>query len=628
VTWDNRDETVKTLPSRRRSEERNLAGADLLLLADQPLAEGERDRLGFGVYTEALASLIDDPNTDTPLTIAISAPWGAGKTSLAKMVEARLKDLRGRAGEPQHIFCWFHAWLHDDAPHLGAAFAADVARTISPRRPLYRRLAAPLPTAMLNPAQRWRRRLEIAGLALLPAAAVATAVVVVDSLRHLLESKLGLPKTEGASGALASTWIGLLALFAGWSKIRGAAQSAVAFIDNPGSEAARGSMAEVREQLRKLIEEATLGGQRRLVIFVDDLERCRPPRGIEICEVASQLLGHTHVITVLLGDMDVVAASAQQRYAGIEEAALARQDKASLERISEYGRLYLEKIVQIQFDLPAARHERIRSMLLSNHDGREVKEGSSDTAETTATPTGAVFVDPTQLAIFAGVAATMVVTIIPALGLFPDWLFVALLSVTAGIVPFSIGLVGSRRTAQKRQKVERIDKEVRQNIEAGVDDVAELEEKVLHSEALRGQDQGLVLERARRQTTESDLRKAEEELMKYVPALPRKVKRMVNHLRLLLRMAAAQRQLGEQSGPSPLHLAKWLVLQERWPLLCRAVELDPRVLAKLERAAESRNLFTAALKDAEISTAPSPELLRFLRSRPRIGRRARELVFL
>jgi hypothetical protein len=61
------------------------------LLADTPIEQDEQDRLGFTAYADALAGLLDDPATSTPLTVAITGPWGSGKTSLAKMVEARLQ---------------------------------------------------------------------------------------------------------------------------------------------------------------------------------------------------------------------------------------------------------------------------------------------------------------------------------------------------------------------------------------------------------------------------------------------------------------------------------------------------------------------------------------------------------
>jgi predicted KAP-like P-loop ATPase len=100
-----------------------------MLLSDRPRTGDDADYLGFMAYADALAELIDSPQTDTPLTIAISAEWGAGKTSLAKMVEQQLIERPVLRGDPSHIVVWFNAWMHDDAQHLGAAFAADVAKT-------------------------------------------------------------------------------------------------------------------------------------------------------------------------------------------------------------------------------------------------------------------------------------------------------------------------------------------------------------------------------------------------------------------------------------------------------------------------------------------------------------------
>lgn len=48
------------------------------------------DALGHGPYADAIAAFIQHPDTRPPLTIAIKAPWGAGKTSLMRMVQQRL----------------------------------------------------------------------------------------------------------------------------------------------------------------------------------------------------------------------------------------------------------------------------------------------------------------------------------------------------------------------------------------------------------------------------------------------------------------------------------------------------------------------------------------------------------
>jgi KAP family P-loop domain len=318
--------------------------------SDSPIASDDDDVLGFGDYADALADLIDNLDTSTPLTIAISAPWGSGKTSLANLVVRRLRDWPVLNGDPEHVICWFRAWIHDDAPHLGASFAADVAKTVNAHRPLLRRTISPLPGAMLSAEERWHRRLLVAGIALL----IALPSAFVPGLRDLfIEQGVGRGAAFGAS--LTSVAAVLTVVYLIWSRLFALAQKAASFVDDPKSEAAKGSMAEVREQLGKLIAQVT--HRRRLVIFVDDLERCRPPRAVEVCEVATQLLDHPQVVTVLLADMRAIAAAAAIKYAALEGRyePTGDGDEPAGDSFMSYGLSYLEKLVQLQFQIPVDR---------------------------------------------------------------------------------------------------------------------------------------------------------------------------------------------------------------------------------------------------------------------------------
>jgi KAP family P-loop domain len=77
-----------------------------------------RDTVGAAAYAEAIARGIQHPDTKAPLTIGIKAPWGAGKTSLMRMIRDRLEwpDLDGSSEKLRQI-------------HLTTAAARRVATT-------------------------------------------------------------------------------------------------------------------------------------------------------------------------------------------------------------------------------------------------------------------------------------------------------------------------------------------------------------------------------------------------------------------------------------------------------------------------------------------------------------------
>jgi hypothetical protein len=57
-----------------------------------------KDLLGYRAYADAISAFIRHPDTLPPLTIGVKGPWGAGKTSLMRMVQGELdpEDREGR----------------------------------------------------------------------------------------------------------------------------------------------------------------------------------------------------------------------------------------------------------------------------------------------------------------------------------------------------------------------------------------------------------------------------------------------------------------------------------------------------------------------------------------------------
>lgn len=233
-------------------------GFRLQMLADAPVDDDLTDRFGYRDIADGLAQLIESEGTATPLTIAVSAPWGAGKTSLLKLVENRVVRRRNQRGEAPTIVVWFNAWMHDAAPSLSAALAADVARHATRCRDPLIRLWHPLPTSMLSPQERTRRKVWLGVVAF----GIAVAIYFVA---HGLigPSVTEVAKVQAALGASVAGWFVVAwALSFLWPRVHKSVAAVAAFVDDPRSAAATGSMSQVAAQLGELIDEARTGSNR------------------------------------------------------------------------------------------------------------------------------------------------------------------------------------------------------------------------------------------------------------------------------------------------------------------------------------------------------------------------------
>ena len=393
---------------------------DVWMLSDRPISDhfAEQDQFQFQDYANALAAVLDHEKTETPFTMAINAPWGAGKTTLANMIAEQLRQRPRDRGVEPHIICWFNAWMHDDAPNLATAFIAEVGRTANRSRKLLARIVNPLPEELLEPKWRNRRRLLVRALIFLPALLAliwagrhlekveeymkweaprletiqktttatrdlndkpASSTTTeshssssqIDRIKNPDKNPVDLTATDRFFKSFQSQLVALGALITGILGMVAILSKAVTstalggFVESPGKAAEAGEIAAANSQLEELIAEATWRDN-RFVVFIDDIERCKPPRSVDVLDAVNQLMNHKNVVVVILGDMSAVAAAAQLKYKDIAEIfvpsggiALSDPDRGK----EAFGRLYLQKIIQFQFDLPVPPTDQIRGYM-------------------------------------------------------------------------------------------------------------------------------------------------------------------------------------------------------------------------------------------------------------------------
>ncbi len=305
---------------------------------DLPATE---DLLGFAPYAQTLFDIIRDQETQTPLTIGIFGSWGSGKTSLMGMIEQQLKAMgreRRRAEGQQparpYLTVWFNAWLYSNEQSLGRAMILRVLAEL--RREVGRKPEA-------------RRALDSMEADLHRTALPTSLGELVISGQALIGGEQG-----GAEFKLPlATGLSLLGQIAGSRAKAGdqdaeqvAAETLVQTVDQMQTALDRQRVEALeifRRDFEVLVQKYVSPGV--LVVFVDDLDRCLPDKAVEVLEAIKLFFDVEGCIFVLGIDREVIERGIRLKYRDYEELEDGEPSPIS-------GARYLEKIVQIPFQLP------------------------------------------------------------------------------------------------------------------------------------------------------------------------------------------------------------------------------------------------------------------------------------
>ena len=247
--------------------------------SDTPIGWNDPDILGLKPLALALSRFVRNSNTIPPLSIAVTGPWGTGKSSLLNLVA---EDLCQRGASP----VWFNAWHHQKEEHILAALLENIR-------------AQAVPSAWRLSGLLFRTRLfaRRAGVNFIALALAVFVVAVAFDLSQL--------------SAAASRWFGTVTTFdaaaaAEWiEKAMGVGAGALLLLLVKVYSTLKLNPSELMATLRgnaKLADfKAQLGFRYRfaqqfdaaghalrsrtnpgLVIFIDDLDRCSPANLLEV----------------------------------------------------------------------------------------------------------------------------------------------------------------------------------------------------------------------------------------------------------------------------------------------------------------------------------------------------------
>lgn len=327
--------------------------------------ETETDLLGFKDYADAIAEIIQSPQTEKPLTIAIDGAWGMGKTSLMRMIRARLEPKYQReAGAPTMRTVWFNAWKYDQEESLWAALVLEILAQVRERCGPWRRLELGLELNLKR--MDWGRLLGSFLKRLVLTLALALLGVFLVQLWPEGETlfpggKALIAKyTGGGLGILGV--LGSLFLFGRElsKSIKNPFELKVSeYLRTPDYQQKIGFMAEFEKDFERVIDVVTEKGKWPLVVFIDDLDRCEPPKPVEIIEAINLLLDARYCIFIIGMDSQSVAGSIETKYKDLKEHLGAGDDPGAL----PLGQRFLEKIIQLHFLIPRADDDTLRTFV-------------------------------------------------------------------------------------------------------------------------------------------------------------------------------------------------------------------------------------------------------------------------
>jgi tetratricopeptide (TPR) repeat protein len=370
-------ETLKRIPEKQKITPAMFAFAPGVASAD---LTAEKDSLGFDPYAQALAEIIIKKETVPPVVFGIYGPWGSGKSTFMSFVKKHLENWdieqqRRRNKSPFLVFRLFQrradrdemnqssqdvprilcvsfdAWAYTDANKLWVGLIQAISQKLDEqitwwKRPIY-----------------WLRRTgwQFAGavlLSLLPLVvgiAIALAQPLWDSARNLEFVRYVI----GLFG-----FLGSLKLVDNQKPLSDIVQTELNKLDRTEIE---GVINRIQKQIHATVEkyfklseekpvnqESAQGEVRRqkklkLVVFIDELDRCPLEKIVDILESIKLFLAEDIFIVLMAVDTRVAAEAIRLHYKEVENPELAHE--------------YLEKIIQVPIPVPMAKKENLKTYL-------------------------------------------------------------------------------------------------------------------------------------------------------------------------------------------------------------------------------------------------------------------------
>jgi hypothetical protein len=327
------------------------------------------DSIGFQPFVVALSRLIRHSKTQTPLTVGVIGPWGSGKSSFMAQVS---EHVRSNAGDTKVRQIWFNAWNHDVHDKLWVSLLQCVFNALEQG---------------LNPFVRYWLRMRVV-LARVRWPILAAQWLIGGLVIYYLGWVLGQSLVEAAKASdntilrelidQSPAWLGALIalrfLYPSFAKgvlsfMRPSGVNLSVLLDRKNFAESVADINDFNARFNNLLD-TYLSEDGRLVVYIDDLDRCTPNQAVEVIETLNLFLSSPRCVFLLGIDRDKLALSVEAKYRELIELERSQQRmhqdsgevEADIHQRRRYGINFLEKIIQLPLLLPVPNREETESL--------------------------------------------------------------------------------------------------------------------------------------------------------------------------------------------------------------------------------------------------------------------------
>lgn len=298
--------------------------------SDRPITKVDEDLLGRSGFSIDLANAMASWHGNDSLVVALHGDWGSGKSSIKNMALSRLAEIDEKKPDIIEFSPW--EWAAQDK--ITASFFQEISKSIgrTDKSKSGKKLAATL--------KKYGRYLN-------------TGETLVTGLSAALPTLFVLATLIGVGGSFSDeAWVKnasafMLLVLGGWAAAlkwgRNLLNKLTGNVEETLKEKEQ-SLNDIRQDLSSLL----LGRKAPLIVVMDDLDRLTSSQLRMVFQLIKANLEFPNVVFLLLFQRDLV------------------EDK--LNDGAQLGRDYLEKIIQVPFDIPRIETTRLHNLLFSKLD--------------------------------------------------------------------------------------------------------------------------------------------------------------------------------------------------------------------------------------------------------------------